>query len=134
EPYPVPTDYFEWLPARIQDKLKTHTRAQNRFIWLFQSLRLRYLIPAGVVCLVIALSLHFLLPAPTTAASLTLTDQDKKEVIENPEAFGLEESIVMEQVAAKGKFGEKAIPPEQTEAIDYLLDNNVDINTLPADN
>ncbi|MFI5148743.1 MAG: hypothetical protein ACHQRM_03355 [Bacteroidia bacterium] len=134
-PYTVPADYFEWLPARIQDKLTSAPKSLPVLGRIRNLFRIPYLITGAAACIVIILAIRILSPATDQATSLALNDQERKEVMENPEAFGLEESVVMEHVAVKTKLNDKTTPvSDQNEAIDYLMDNNIDINTLPVEN
>ncbi len=135
EPYQVPADYFDWLPSRIQDKIVTAPRVRFGLDWWKQWATVRILLPSALGVVVLLICIRFMAPAANTNESFALNEQDKKEVIENPEAFGLDESIVMEHVVNRSKILDKtSSSSDQNEAIDYLIENNVDLNSLPSDN
>jgi len=138
EPFAVPADYFEWLPTLIQDRISETAPARFTLAGFKQLFSPRYWI-AGMVAaaLVMLLGIRLfnqpVLPA-TAPTAVALNDTDKKEVLDNLELYGFEESVVMDHVAAKNKtieIPETAV--DKRAEIDYLIDNNADLSTLSTE-
>jgi hypothetical protein len=141
EPFAVPADYFEWLPSLIQDKiLAAQSKQRFSLAWLQQLLVPRVLVPAALSFVILVFFGIRLLnsgsdvPAVQTA-QVTLTAKDKQEVKENPDLYGIDESTVIEHAATEEKTDEtKPTSTDKEAAIDYLIDNNVDVSALNTDN
>jgi len=143
-PFAVPSGYFEQLSAQILDKINEPIQIQTRFGKIRHMVVSNYWMPVSLAaaCLLL-ITLRIIAPpdagySPLSNVALNetaLNDTDKKEVIDNLELYGIDEAVVLEHVSSKSK------PAENTEAssdkgaaIDYLIENNVDLNSITTDN
>jgi hypothetical protein len=134
----VPEGYFDALPGIIEERIARERKAQPRIIALFRS-NFGYVAAAASIVLVIGLSIFFnQVPDPHVSGSGMaarqgfITKQDIREYL----CDNLDESALME-LAAAGDAGEEKEEElnvveqlDEQEVIDYLIDNNVDVNEL----
>jgi hypothetical protein len=139
EPYKVPAGYFEMLSGRIQDRTEG-TREKRPVMGRIKQLVFdNYWIPASLaaVC-VLLLGIRMFLAGPeivSPAHDVALNEGDKKEVIDNLELYGFDDAIVLDHVSSKSKMIENTdASPDKKATIDYLIENNVDVNSISTDN
>ncbi len=140
EPYRVPVDYFEWLPTIIQERITEQKKAAFTFERLKALLVPKFWIP-GLAVVVIMLTICIRVMDPGQAAALSayaaetaLNEGDKKEVIENLELYGIEESEIQDHIAVSAKAADIAdISADKKAVIDYLIENEADLNTISTE-
>jgi hypothetical protein len=135
EPFTVPADYFDWLPSLVQDRVSGSSRIRFSLSSLKALLSPRYWITGMVAAVVIILvGIHVFdssPPAQHSAEAVALNENDRKELLENLEFYGFDESIVSDHIASKIKTAETAeASPDKKAEIDYLIENNADLNTI----
>ena len=134
--FQVPSGYFDELPAKILSKVNASTD-EPKVISLF-SRNYGYVAAAASVALIISLAFFFkkdqlnVVISDANAFALyraPVTKEDIKEYLRN----NLDESSLMELASAgetNAKPEVKTEGMEKKEVIDYLLDNNVDVNEI----
>jgi hypothetical protein len=139
EPFAVPADYFDWLPSLIQDRILATNRAKLSWASLKAILLPKYVLPSALAFLLLVFigiqvaNQHALSIQPS--APIAFNEKDKKEVIDNFELYGFDESIVMDHASACRKpLEESAGPGDKGAAIDFLIENNADMNGISNEN
>jgi hypothetical protein len=136
-PYPVPADYFDWLPSRIADRIAA--QKETRFSWagIYQWLQAKYLVPAACMGIFIAFFVfNFSSEGSKTSSNdkITFSEKDKKDVLDNIDFFGFEEGLVMDHIAQTRTVQHPAGATEQDATIDYLLENTDDPGAVSTEN
>jgi hypothetical protein len=138
-PFSTEPDYFDWLPSRIQDRIVESTRPHPAFAWFRQILQTKYMVPAGFILLLLLGVRIFFTPSisiagtSSGAAKMSLSENEKSEVIDNFELLGFDESLVNENLSAGISSLSK---PTQTknDTIEFLLENNSELNLSALEN
>jgi len=140
EPFRVPVDYFEWLPAVIQERISKQKNAAFTLERLWALLVPKFWIPGlAVMVAMVMICIRVMDPGQPAAlsayaAETALNESDKKEVIENLEFYGIEESEVQDHIAVSVKAAEIAeISADKKAVIDYLIENEADLNTISTE-
>ncbi|MEW6469255.1 MAG: hypothetical protein AB1458_10035 [Bacteroidota bacterium] len=128
-PFAVPEGYFDRLPAAIEQKLD---KKHPKIIPLFSVRSLGWAAAASVALL---LALNLFRDKPVEISDNTIVEMaalEKTSIIENAELFHITESDVIEALEESGTSitGSTDLSEEDKEAIDFLLDNDIDISSI----
>ncbi len=139
EPFAVASDYFDWLPSVIQNRILENKKQAFSWTWLQQLLLPKFMVPSALAFLIlvfigIRLTDDKRMPSKDSGI-FALNQKDKKEVLDNFELFGFDENIVLDHVSAcRTSTDEPLVPNDKGAAIDYLMDNNIDMSTVGTEN
>lgn len=119
-PFEVPAGYFDELPTLIQERCNATKQQSNPLEWLFVFLRPRFAVPALSVLLIAFLAIRYYgdnqLPADQLAEEISFEEQLQT----------IDESTIIE--ALTGDASEEESKNEEEKIVDYLLENNIDLN------
>jgi hypothetical protein len=136
--FDVPEGYFDALPGRLEERIAASRKPQTGIIALFRN-NFSYVAAAASVALVTGLAIFFNRggDAGVTGTGNTLAIHHNsvitKEDIRQYLCDNLDETAVMEIASAHlatGAVEVKTDNLDQKQVVDYLLDNNVDVNEL----
>ena len=132
-PFTVPQNYFEELPTVILQKAIQSQKKEAKIISLFTR---KNLIWSAVASIAIILGLNLFINRGVEDVNdkkiIEVASLEKKSIIENSELYNISEADIIDALEANGEsISEKVeISDEDKEAIDFLLDNGIDINAI----
>jgi len=120
-PFSVPKSYFEVLPQVIIDKKLNNKSIEN----IFDKLSYRILAPTFAVLAIIAIV--YLIPNENS--EIELTGDQISEIILNESLHEFDEDLIY-SVYSETQIEEPVAEEPNEEIIDYLINNNIDINSI----
>jgi hypothetical protein len=120
--FSVPENYFEVLPEIISSK-KLNNNYLNVF---FDKLSYKVLMPVTAVVILFFIAFSF----NTTNISTELTSDQLSELIIEDDYFEMDDYLVYEAYAEILEEEKKRTPSDEDEYINYLIEHNIDINSI----
>jgi hypothetical protein len=120
--FSTPNNYFEVLPEVI-----IHKKLNNKLLWIsFDKLSYRNLVPisAFAVLLFVVFNLN------TNNISNELTSDQLSELIIEDDYLEMDDYLVYEAYAETLEEERKATSSDKDEYINYLIENDIDINSI----
>jgi hypothetical protein len=120
--FSTPNNYFEVLPELI-----THKKLNNKLLWIsFDKLSYRILVPisAFAVLLFVVFNLN------TNNISIELTPDQLSELIIEDDYLEMDDYLVYEAYAETLEEERKETSSNKDEYINYLIENDIDINSI----
>lgn len=121
KPFSVPKNYFEVLPQVITDKKLKNKNIEN----VFDKLSYRILAPTFTVLAIIAIV--YLIPNENN--EMELTGDQISEIILTENLHEFDEDLIY-SVYSETLIEEPVNEESDEEIIDYLINNNIDINSI----
>ena len=124
--FSTPKNYFKELPEAISPKLLDNSYLR----FSFDKLSYRIFAPILVTSTIILLLFYF----NTNPTSLELTSEQISEVLINEDYIDLDEDLIIEAYSEIIEIEDIESENNETEEyIDYLIENDIDINSLIAE-
>ena len=126
-PFEVPTTYFDQFPAAIQERV---TFQQPRFSfkeWLFQILKPNFAFPFVITVLIAYAAIHFIDKQAEQTNTKITADVSLEEQL-----YTIDENTIVDLLNENDTNPEIKNPADET-ITNYLIDNNVDENSLSTD-
>ena len=120
--FSTPKNYFKSLPEMISDK-KLNNNTLNSF---FDKLSYRFLVPITAVVVLFFVVFNF----NSSTSSTELTNDQLSELLIEDDYFEMDDYLVYEAYAELLEEEEKETTSDDDEYINYLLENNIDINSI----
>ena len=123
--FAVPSDYFDDLPTRIQDRVQKSSSNSSITEWLLLLIKPRFAFPMIVILFLAFAGINFMnknaeLNAIAPPNELSLEDH----------LYYIEESEIIEQLSEKMSRDNSIQSENENNIEDYLLDNDVDESNL----
>ena len=133
--FSVPTDYFEFLPEQIMNKVQKKKKKKKKEIYfLFRPV---IAIPSLAVLSGIIVLLFFFYNKETNSANnILLSENEVQNVINNPELYNIDEASITEEYLA-ANISSESVNEESTtseEEIKSYLEENSDVATMTKEN
>jgi hypothetical protein len=120
--FSVPENYFEVLPKMISGK-----NLNNNYLNIFfDKLSYKVLMPFTAVVILFFIAFNF----NTTNISTELTSDQLSELIIEDDYFEMDDYLVYEAYAEILEEEKKRTASDEDEYINYLIENNIDINSI----
>lgn len=130
-PFVVPANYFDYLPARIQEKV--HAKKTSWIDSILEKLfspRLAYALSITIL-LTAAGIYYFNQNEKIIENNVALSELNKTELIETANDIIPDENFIIDELTAEGIDPSESENKTNSDEIEnYLIENNVDINTL----
>ncbi len=120
--FSTPENYLEFLPEVMNDKILN----KNYLSILFDKLSYKIFIPVSAAIVLVFVILNF----NTENISSELTSDQLSELIIDDEYFEIDDYLVYEAYAELLEEEENEATSENDEYINYLLENDIDINLI----
>lgn len=119
--FSTPNNYFEVLPEVISSKILN----KNKLHLLFDKLSYRILLPISAFAILFFVTLNW----NNNNIEDELTNEQLSELIIEEDYIGMDDYLIYESYAEILEEENEA-SSETQEYIDYLIDNNIDINSI----
>ena len=120
--FSTPKNYFEVLPEVISNKKLNN----NNLITFFDKLSYRVLVPISAVIVLFFVVFNF----NTNNNSTTLTSYQLSELILEDDYYEMDDDLVYEAYSEMLENEEKETASNKDEYINYLIENDIDINSI----
>ena len=120
--FSTPKNYFEVLPEVISNKKLNN----NNLITFFDKLSHRVLVPISAVIVLFFVVFNF----NTNNNSTTLTSDQLSELILEDDYYEMDDDLVYDAYAEMLESEKKETTSNEDEYINYLIENDIDINSI----
>jgi hypothetical protein len=127
ETFDVPERYFEQLPHLIQAKAAAGRNVHGWDAFFQPAVKWGLALVVACVCAFVVMNSFYFSSTDTKVQTAQLTKAELKQAVEAGEFASMDEEVLMEQI-------EEEVPStaddKQAEITNYLIENNVELNTL----
>jgi|SRR3954470_7606507 hypothetical protein len=126
-PFEVPAGYFDELPSLVQELV---TLKQPRFSikeWILQLIRPNFAFPVAITILIAAAAIHFIDKQAEPKTEMT-ADMSVEEQL-----YPIDENVIVDLLNENTTETESKFSSPDETITNYLIDNNVDENSLNVD-
>jgi hypothetical protein len=123
--FAVPSDYFDELPTRIQERTQKPSSSSQITEWLLLLIKPRFAFPMIVILFLAFAGINFM----NKNAELNVPDPTNELTLED-HLYYIEESDIIDQLSEKMSSDNSILSENENNIEDYLLDNDVDESNL----
>ena len=123
-PFNVPKDYFDYLPAEITERVHSKREEKKGF-----SFNLSIAVPSAAVVFGIVILIMFLFKDTVDPMEeIVLSENEVQDIIDNPESYNIDETAVTEQYLSMNLEDESIADTEDIseDEINSYLEQNAD--------
>ncbi|MBI2967147.1 MAG: hypothetical protein HYY40_04965 [Bacteroidetes bacterium] len=126
-PFAVPDGYFDGLAERILEKTRYHTPGRVRLLYPVTMRRTAYAIAAALAGILVIIGITlFVYKIYKPLPKEQITHVTPADLIESPVMYEIDEDLIIENI----DDGNTESSGDEKDAEEYLINNNVDLNTL----
>ena len=121
-PFVVPADYFEELPAKVTELARRNKKTTSPFEWFSLLIRPRFILPVAATLLIAIAGIKYM------NSNAVMPKNDTEELSLEEHLYDIDESTIIDQLTAEAI--DENENTEEGSIRDYLIENNIDETNL----